>query len=60
MGEEIKKFYVPGGAYVKSVEFSFKDILKMLILKLKGMRVKATAFAGEKHNEYMLYLTYQK
>ena len=34
MGEIIKKSFVPGGAFVKSVEFYLKDILKMLILKL--------------------------
>ena len=58
MGEIIKKSFVPGGAFVKSVEFSFKDILKMLILKLKGKRILITAFSGEEHNEYTLYVTY--
>lgn len=59
MGEVIKKSFVPGGTFVKSVEFSFKDILKMLILKLKGKRIMITAFSGEEHNEYTLYVTYQ-
>lgn len=59
MGEVIKKFYVPGGQYVKSIELSFKDILKMLFLKLKLKRIMITSFVGEKHNEYTLYVTYQ-
>lgn len=59
MEKEIKKFYVPGSTYVKSVEFSFKDIFKMLILKMKRKHIMVTAYAGEKHNEYSLYVTYK-
>lgn len=59
MGEIVKKCFVPGGTFVKSVEFSFKDILKMLVLKLKRKRIMITAFSGEEHNEYTLYVTYQ-
>ena len=58
MGEIIKKSFVHGGACVKSVEFSFTDILKMLILKLKRKRIMVTALSGEEHNEYTLYVTY--
>lgn len=60
MDNVIIKYEVPGGEFVESVDLSFKVICKILLYKLKGYKIKLISFTGETHNEYTLYITYNK